>query len=96
VGSYLHANYSVSLTHVLSVGTRISLACVECASDHVVTASTSKAQPETAPFDEDITVLVSDGCRGRYVLLIPFPYQIDFAMYGNDVMDLTSAGLRSM
>ncbi len=28
--------------------------------------------------------------------LIPFPYQIDFAMYGNDVMDLTSAGLRSM
>jgi 2-dehydropantoate 2-reductase len=25
-----------------------------------------------------------------------FPYQIDFAMYGNDVMDLTSAGLRSM
>ena len=28
--------------------------------------------------------------------IIPFPYQIDFAMYGNDVMDLTSAGLRSM
>jgi hypothetical protein len=28
--------------------------------------------------------------------LIPFPYQIDFAMYGNDAMDLTSAGLRSM
>jgi hypothetical protein len=28
--------------------------------------------------------------------VIPFPYQIDFAMYGNDVMDLTSAGLRSM
>jgi hypothetical protein len=27
---------------------------------------------------------------------LPFPYQIDFAMYGNDVMDLTSAGLRSM
>jgi hypothetical protein len=26
----------------------------------------------------------------------PFPYQIDFAMYGNDAMDLTSAGLRSM
>jgi hypothetical protein len=30
------------------------------------------------------------------LLFIPFPYQIDFAMYGNDVMDLTSAGLRSM
>jgi hypothetical protein len=28
--------------------------------------------------------------------VIPFPYQIDFAMYGNDAMDLTSAGLRSM
>jgi hypothetical protein len=28
--------------------------------------------------------------------IIPFPYQIDFAMYGNDAMDLTSAGLRSM
>jgi hypothetical protein len=26
---------------------------------------------ETAPFDEDITVLVSDGCRGPYVLLKP-------------------------
>jgi hypothetical protein len=24
---------------------------------------------ETAPFDEDITVLVSDGCRSPYVLL---------------------------
>ena len=33
---------------------------------------------------------------GAGLLLIPFPYQIDFAMYGNDVMDLTSAGLRSM
>jgi hypothetical protein len=32
----------------------------------------------------------------RPVCVIPFPYQIDFAMYGNDVMDLTSAGLRSM
>src|SRR5262249_40947143 len=29
-------------------------------------------------------------------LVIPFPYQIDFAMYGNAVMDLRSAGLRSM
>jgi hypothetical protein len=26
---------------------------------------------ETAPFDEDITVLVSDGCRSPYVLLKP-------------------------
>ena len=37
-------------------------------------------------------------CRRKtlYGELIPFPDQIDFAMYGNDVMDLTSAGLRSM
>jgi uncharacterized PurR-regulated membrane protein YhhQ (DUF165 family) len=28
--------------------------------------------------------------------LIPFPYQSDLAMYGNEVMDLTSVGLRSM
>ena len=34
--------------------------------------------------------------ESRFKWLIPFPYQIDFAMYGNDVMDLTSAGLRSM
>jgi hypothetical protein len=26
---------------------------------------------ETAPFDEDITVLVSDGCKSPYVLLKP-------------------------
>jgi hypothetical protein len=26
---------------------------------------------ETAPFDEDVTVLVSDGCRSPYVLLKP-------------------------
>jgi hypothetical protein len=26
---------------------------------------------ETAPFDQDITILVSDGCRSPYVLLKP-------------------------
>jgi hypothetical protein len=35
-------------------------------------------------------------CKDCRKPFIPFPYQIDFAMYGNDVMDLTSAGLRSM
>src|SRR5271166_6604085 len=48
------------------------------------------------------TVVGIGNCSGRDIAkfekfgLIPFPYQIDFAMYGNDVMDLTSAGLRSM
>jgi hypothetical protein len=50
VGSYLHANYRVSLIHVPSVGARIRLVCVECAPDHVVTASTSKAQPRAVSF----------------------------------------------
>jgi tripartite-type tricarboxylate transporter receptor subunit TctC len=39
---------------------------------------------------------LSAGIEGIHVPFIPFPYQIDFAMYGNDAMDLTSAGLRSM
>jgi hypothetical protein len=29
-------------------------------------------------------------------LLIPTPDQIELAIYGNDVMDLTSSGLRSI
>jgi hypothetical protein len=34
--------------------------------------------------------------RAVAVRLIPLPYQSDLTMYGNDVMDLTSFGLRSI
>jgi len=40
--------------------------------------------------------LVRVSLPARVVGLIPLPYQIDLAMYGNEVMDLTMAGLRSM
>jgi hypothetical protein len=34
--------------------------------------------------------------RNAGAMLIPTPDQIELAMYGNDVMDLTSSGLRSI
>jgi hypothetical protein len=64
--------YRVSLIHVLSVGARMRLVCVECAPDHVVTASTSKAQPRAVSFYPTLPNLpssagtVSEEHRGLY------------------------------
>jgi hypothetical protein len=46
--------------------------------------------------DAAFAAIVSERLDALFVDLIPTPDQIELAMYGNDVMDLTSSGLRSI
>ena len=41
-------------------------------------------------------LLASSGIGSARLQLIPFPHQYDLRMYGNEVMDFTVSGLRSM
>ena len=61
-------------------------------------AKSSKAELELQYKMAVVETLTADGqdagmAKGE---LIPTPDQIELAMYGNDVMDLTSSGLRSI